>query len=81
MNRHETSMINTVEQALAVLDGLPREGCGLALDTYHMNIDESAPAKAIRSAAASIWRPLASSPAALAIEGLSFLRGAAASIR
>lgn len=135
LNRYETSVINTVEQALTVLDGLPREGCGLALDTYHMNIEESAPAKAIRSAgahiahvqvcandrgtpgddhqdwpallgaladagyrgplciesftpdnatiatAASIWRPLASSPDALAAEGLRFLRGAVASIR
>ena len=134
LNRYETSVINTVEQALEVLDGLPGEGCGLALDTYHMNIEESAPAKAIRSAgaalahvqvcgndrgapgadhqdwpallgaladagyrgplciesftpdndtiamAASIWRPLASSPDALATEGLSFLRGAAASV-
>ncbi len=134
LNRYETSVINTVEQALEVLDGLPGEGCGLALDTYHMNIEESAPANAIRSAgahlahvqvcgndrgtpgadhqdwpallgaladagyrgplciesftpdnatiaiAASIWRPLARSPDALATEGLSFLRAAAASV-
>ncbi|GAB3950993.1 sugar phosphate isomerase/epimerase [Kribbella albertanoniae] len=133
LNRYETSLLNTVEQALEALDGLP--ACGLALDTYHLNIEESAPAEAIRAAgariahvqvcandrgapgndhldwpallgalaeagyrgplciesftpdnaaiatAASIWRPLAASPDALATEGLAFLRGVTASIR
>jgi len=132
LNRYETSLLNTVEQALEALDGLPEAGCGLALDTYHVNIEESSPAKAIRAAgariahvqvcgndrgtpgddhqdwpallgaladagyrgplciesftpnnatiatAAFIWRPLASSSDALAVEGLAFLRGAAA---
>lgn len=50
LNRYETSLLNTVEQALEALDGLPDEGWGLALDTYHMNIEESSPAAAIRSA-------------------------------
>jgi D-psicose/D-tagatose/L-ribulose 3-epimerase len=132
LNRYETSLLNTVGQALEALDGLPEEGCGLALDTYHMNIEESSPVAAIRAAggriahvqvcandrgtpgadhqdwpallralagagyrgplciesftpdnatiatAASIWRPLASSPDALATGGLAFLRGAVA---
>ncbi|WP_367129390.1 sugar phosphate isomerase/epimerase family protein [Saccharothrix sp. HUAS TT1] len=132
LNRYETSLLNTVGQALEALDGLPDEGCGLALDTYHLNIEESAPAEAIRAAgariahvqvcandrgtpgndhqdwpallgaladtgyrgplcvesftpdnaaiatAASIWRPLAESPDALATGGLAFLRGATA---
>ncbi|MGM1062675.1 sugar phosphate isomerase/epimerase family protein [Saccharothrix sp. Mg75] len=132
LNRYETSLLNTVEQALEALDGLPDEGCGLALDTYHMNIEESAPAEAVRAAgariahvqvcandrgtpgrdhqdwpallealddagyrgplciesftpdnaaiatAASVWRPLAHSPDALAADGLAFLRGATA---
>ena len=38
--RYETSLVNTVEQALEVIDGLPAEGCGLLLDTYHANIEE-----------------------------------------
>ena len=38
--RYETSVINTIEQALEVIDGLPPEGCGLLLDTYHTNIEE-----------------------------------------
>ncbi|MDU0289912.1 sugar phosphate isomerase/epimerase family protein [Saccharothrix longispora] len=135
LNRYETSLLNTVEQALEALDGLPDEGCGLALDTYHMNIEESSPAEAVRAAgariahvqvcandrgtpgedhqdwpallraladagyrgplciesftpdnaaiatAASIWRPLAASPDALATGGLAFLRAAGAPFR
>ncbi|WP_031066192.1 sugar phosphate isomerase/epimerase family protein [Streptomyces sp. NRRL WC-3742] len=124
LNRYETSLINTVDQAL---EALP-EGCGLALDAYHLNIEERSPAQAVRTAAerlvhlqvcgtdrgapgadhfdwpafteavglagyagplviesftpdnttiataASIWRPLAPSPDALAADGLAFLR-------
>ena len=40
LNRYETSFLNTVEQGMDALDGLPEEGCGLALDVYHMNIEE-----------------------------------------
>ena len=50
LNRYETSLINTVEQAL---EALPEE-CGLALDTYHLNIEERSPAQAIRTAGARI---------------------------
>lgn len=134
LNRYETSLLNTVDQALEALDGLPAEGCGLALDTYHLNIEEAAPVKAVLAAgariahvqvcandrgtpgrdhqdwpallgalgdagyrgplciesftpdnaaiatAASIWRPLADSPDALAVEGLAFLHAAAAAL-
>ena len=38
--RYETSVINTVEQALEVIEDLPAEGCGLLLDTYHANVEE-----------------------------------------
>lgn len=50
LNRYETSVINTVEQAL---EALPEE-CGLALDTYHMNIEEKDPLRAVRLAGARI---------------------------
>ncbi|MGW8350905.1 sugar phosphate isomerase/epimerase family protein [Streptomyces wedmorensis] len=50
LNRYETSLLNTVEQAL---DALPDE-CGLALDTYHLNIEERSPAQAIRDAGSRI---------------------------
>nr|WP_182876318.1 sugar phosphate isomerase/epimerase family protein [Microbispora sp. H10670] len=50
LNRYETSVINTVEQAL---DALPEE-CGLALDTYHLNIEEKDPLAAVRLAGGRI---------------------------
>jgi D-psicose/D-tagatose/L-ribulose 3-epimerase len=127
--RYETSVINTVEQALEAIDGLPPEGCGLLVDTYHANVEEKdfaaaftlagdrlahvhasandrgAPGAdhidwpafrdALRTAgydgpvviesftaenetiatAASVWRPLAASQDAIAVDGLAFLRG------
>jgi D-psicose/D-tagatose/L-ribulose 3-epimerase len=124
--RYETSLINTVEQALEAIDGV--EGCGLLIDTYHANIEEKDVGAAFRAAgdrllhvhasandrgapgadhvdwdevrdalrdvgydaavviesftaenetiatAASIWRPLAASQDAIAVDGLAFLR-------
>jgi D-psicose/D-tagatose/L-ribulose 3-epimerase len=129
LNRFETSVINTVDQAIEALDGLPTDACGLGLDTFHMNIEEQDIPAAIRRAgdrvahvqvcandrgapgadhidwpgivaaldevgyegpltiesftrdnetmatAASIWRPLARSQDAIAVDGLSFLTG------
>lgn len=126
LNRYETSLVNTVDQALDALDGMP--GTALALDVYHMNIEETdLPAAIIRAGdrighvqvcgndrgspgrdhldwrsllyaldlagypgplviesftshnatiatAASIWRPLAPSQDALAVDGLAYLR-------
>jgi D-psicose/D-tagatose/L-ribulose 3-epimerase len=126
--RYETSLINTVEQALEAIDGLPPEGCGLLVDTYHANVEEKdfagafalagdrlahvhasandrgAPGadhidwagfrEGLRAArydgpvviesftaenetiatAASVWRPLAASQDAIAVDGLAFLR-------
>ncbi|WP_447007709.1 sugar phosphate isomerase/epimerase family protein [Saccharothrix isguenensis] len=128
LNRYETSLLNTIGQTLAALEGLPADGCGVAVDVYHQNIEEKHVGDAIRSAkgriahvqvcandrgtpgddnldwsdivaaiaeadytgplciesftgdnatiatAASIWRPLASSQDALAVDGLHFLR-------
>lgn len=51
LNRYETSLINTVEQALDALDPLLGKGVGIALDSYHLNIEERSPAAAIRAAA------------------------------
>jgi D-psicose/D-tagatose/L-ribulose 3-epimerase len=132
LNRYETSVLNTVDQAVVALDGLPTAGCGVALDVYHLNIEERDIPAAIRRAgpriahvqvcandrgapgadhldwpailaalddagydgplaiesftaenatiatAASIWRPLAASQDAIAVDGLAFLRGVAA---
>ena len=128
LNRYETSLVNTVDQALEGLGPLLGPTLGLALDTYHLNIEERSSADAVRRAgehlvhvqvcgndrgapggdqtdwdallaaldevgydgplviesftpdnaaiavAASVWRPLAASPDALATEGLTFLR-------
>ena len=129
LNRYETSLVNTVDQALALIEALDHPAGGLLLDTFHLNIEEKRPADAARRAsgqiahvhacgtdrgapgadsfdwpeflvalgntgyrgplciesftstneviatAASIWRPLAESPDALARDGLRFLRG------
>ena len=48
--RYETSVINTVEQALDVLDGLPSEGSGLLVDSYHANVEERDVPDAFRAA-------------------------------
>ena len=128
LNRYETSVLNTVDQGLELLADLPSEHCGLALDVYHMNIEEQDIAAAILRAgdrvahvqvcandrgapgadhldwagivgaldeirypgplviesftaenasiatAASIWRPLAATQDAIAVDGLAFLR-------
>lgn len=134
LNRYETSVLNTVDQALEVLADLPAEHCGLALDLYHMNIEERDVADAITRAAgrihhvqvcandrgtpgadhldwsrivhnlgesgyfgplviesftadnesiataASVWRPLAVSQDAIAVDGLAFLRSLTTSL-
>src|SRR5699024_10685977 len=128
LNRYETSLINTVDQGLDALADLPAAGCGLLLDIYHMNIEETDIPAAIRRAgdriahvqvcandrgapgadhlpwpavlqalndagyrgplciesftadnatiatAASIWRPLARTQDAIAVDGLAHLR-------
>ncbi|MFC0506681.1 sugar phosphate isomerase/epimerase family protein [Micromonospora costi] len=126
LNRYETSLLNTIGQTLDAIGDLPH--CGVALDLYHQNIEETDVPAAIRSAAgrvahvqvcgndrgtpgtdhldwpailaavdatgyagplciesftaenatiataASIWRPLAESQDAIAVDGLTFLR-------
>lgn len=51
LNRYETSLVNTVDQALDALGPLLGPSLGLALDTYHLNIEERSSADAIRRAA------------------------------
>jgi len=50
LNRYETSLINTVEQGLDALAPLLGPSLGLALDSYHLNIEEKRPFDAIRAA-------------------------------
>ncbi|MHC5907628.1 sugar phosphate isomerase/epimerase family protein [Streptomyces sp. S6] len=49
LNRYETSVVNTVEQAVELIDGLPAN-VGLMIDTYHMNIEEADPYGALGTA-------------------------------
>jgi D-psicose/D-tagatose/L-ribulose 3-epimerase len=128
LNRYETSLVNTVEQAMDVIEGVASPALGVCLDTFHLNIEEKDPAAAAAMAAghiahvqacgtdrgtpgadrfdwdrfagaladasytgpvciesftaynasiaraASIWRPLAATQDALAVDGLAFLR-------
>ncbi|GIF70603.1 sugar phosphate isomerase/epimerase family protein [Asanoa siamensis] len=49
LNRYETSVVNTVEQTLSAIEGLPST-VGIMLDSYHMNIEEADPYAAITAA-------------------------------
>lgn len=40
LNRYETSLFNTAEQIMELIEALPAESIGVNLDTYHMNIEE-----------------------------------------
>lgn len=53
LNRYETSLVNTVEQGLTGLGPLLQShagAVGLALDTYHLGIEERSSAAALRAA-------------------------------
>ncbi|MBX7267639.1 sugar phosphate isomerase/epimerase [Micromonospora sp. Llam7] len=46
LNRYETSVVNTMEQVVELIDGLP-PNVGIMIDTYHMNIEEADPYAAL----------------------------------
>ena len=50
LNRFETSLINTIDQALEVVDTVDSDALGICLDTFHMNIEERDPAAAAERA-------------------------------
>lgn len=54
LNRYETSLLNTVAQTLDALEGLPGDAIGIALDTYHQNIEEHSLPEAVAVAAGRI---------------------------
>lgn len=41
LNRFETDMVNTVEDALRMVEAVDSRHLGIALDTFHMNIEET----------------------------------------
>jgi D-psicose/D-tagatose/L-ribulose 3-epimerase len=54
LNRYETSLVNTVEQAMDVIEGVASPALGVCLDTFHLNIEEKDPAAAVAMAAGHI---------------------------
>jgi D-psicose/D-tagatose/L-ribulose 3-epimerase len=50
LNRFETSLMNTVEQAMEVVERVDSPALGVCLDTFHMNIEEKDPSAAVRQA-------------------------------
>ncbi|MDR1265600.1 MAG: TIM barrel protein [Propionibacteriaceae bacterium] len=52
-NRYETNILNTTAQTLAFIDSIGRPNIVAHLDAYHMNIEESSMAGAIKQAAAA----------------------------
>jgi len=50
LNRYETDMVNTTEQALALCANVGEENVGVLLDTYHLNIEEKSVGDALRAA-------------------------------
>ncbi|MFD6342520.1 sugar phosphate isomerase/epimerase family protein [Streptomyces sp. NPDC060131] len=54
LNRYETGLLNTVGQTLTALKGLDPSVIGVALDTYHQNIEERTLPGAVREAGSRI---------------------------
>ena len=50
LNRFETDLVNTAEQALELVDRVGSSHVGVLLDTFHMNIDEKSIADAVKLA-------------------------------
>ena len=48
LNRFETDLVNTAEQALELCDRVGADHVGVLLDTFHMNIDEKSLGDAVR---------------------------------
>ena len=54
LNRFETDLVNTVDQALRLIKDIGADNAGLLLDTFHMNIEEKDIPAAIERAASHI---------------------------
>ncbi|CAN5250124.1 sugar phosphate isomerase/epimerase [soil metagenome] len=55
LNRFETDLVNTTEQALELLDLIGTGNVGLLIDTFHMNIEEKSIGEAVRLAGAKVF--------------------------
>ncbi|MFI7289439.1 sugar phosphate isomerase/epimerase family protein [Streptomyces anulatus] len=54
LNRYETSLFNTVAQTREAIAPLPEDAVGIALDTYHQNIEERDLPAGVRAAAGRV---------------------------
>jgi sugar phosphate isomerase/epimerase len=50
INRYETNLLNTIDEALRFIDEVDMENLGILADTFHMNIEEVSLAESLRSA-------------------------------
>lgn len=55
LNRFETDMVNTTEQAVQLIEDVGNPNVGLHLDTFHMHIEEKSSADAIRMAGPHVF--------------------------
>jgi len=55
INRYETTLINNVDQGLALIEAVGADNFGLLLDTFHMNIEEPKIEDSIRTAGDRIF--------------------------
>ncbi len=55
INRYETTLINTVDEGLALVEDVGASNFGLLLDTFHMNIEEPSIEESIRKAGRHIY--------------------------
>lgn len=53
VNRYESNLLNTADQALAFIEEIDRDNVGVHLDVYHMNIEERDLAGPVRRCAMS----------------------------
>lgn len=54
LNRYETDFINTCDQAMRMINDVGGDALTVLLDSYHMNIEEKDPAKAIIKAGSKL---------------------------
>ena len=54
INRYETNFVNTVDEALGLVEELGEPSAKLLLDTFHMNIEERSMEDAVRTAGESL---------------------------
>jgi D-psicose/D-tagatose/L-ribulose 3-epimerase len=87
VNRYETYLVNTSEQALTLKRMIDEPNVKVHLDTYHMNIEEKSFYDAVKLAGEDlihlhlcenmntwVWRQLAPDGDTLVREGVAFIR-------